>query len=531
MNIKIINKGLLIFGVLCFSSVSFATCPTTLNIGGAPVAAVPCTDVKTISGFSGQAESSFSELNKSIKQSGDLVIDAVKSSSQAEIKIMSSNNKRLIEILGSLNGAAMADDISRGKLVHEAKMDYMLELQDTKMKAEQSVVGVNTTPEELRFIVDWLKNNPNNTIEEHIKILKVTIDDKDKEIPVKIKAAEGVCDEASGTTCAVMKRMNPGKTTEILYEECSREKRVLVSSIKQQKSITKINSTMQKSQAEAVEVENTTQAAALKLIKQRKISCSPEEHNADVCGDGISSRAYAKAIVSNELINNGNISASNFYNPPMVGSIDGSFEGFTERELRMAAESNIIFEGNESRKSTPPLVTTYKNSNQYLSAIDMSDNILNEAAVANQPLSERKNLKNSEFQVGYLSRMASLSLSKYSLQNSINDRLGSNVQNATEYDRKYPIKETFNGAGTIDQLTFDIENDYKELESGKAEEMYEKNEKSLAIMMLDAQLKQNKLVLAQILRNERIELLLATILSNEYNSPDYTSYLNSLRGQ
>lgn len=544
MNKKIKNKILLILGLLSLSSGASAICPPGLGNGplklvtgvwlaplGEPVLPIPCTALKTISGFSGEAESSFSELNNSIKESGNLIIDAVEASSQAEIKLNAKNSSALIEILGTLNGSSVADDISRGKLVHEAKMDYMLELQDTKMKAEQSVVGINTTPEELRFIVDWLANNPDNTIKEHIKILKVTIDEKDKKIPVKIKSADGVCDDSPDTACAVMKKMTPGKVTEILFDECSRAKRILVASIKQQKAITKVNSTMQKSQAEAIEVENTTQAASLKLIKQRKISCSPEEFNADVCGDGISSRAYAKAIVSNTLINNGNISASNFYNPPMVGSIDGSFEGFSEREMRMASESNIIFEGNESSESTPPLVTTYKSSNQYLSAIDMVDNILNESAVANQPLSERKNLKNAEFQAGYLSRMASLSLSKYSLQNSINDRLGSNIQNATEYDRAYPLKETFNGAGAIDQLTFDIENDYKELESGKSKEMYEKNEKALAIMMLDAQLKQNKLVLAQILRNERIELLLATILANEYNSPAYSSYLNTLRGQ
>ena len=288
---------------------------------------------------------------------------------------------------------------------------------------------------------------------------------------------------------------------------------------------------MQESQTQALEVENTAQASSQKLIKQRKISCSPEEFNSEVCGDNFNKREYIQAIFSNRLINNGNISASNFYSPLIVGTIDGSFDGFSDTEVKLASQANIIFEGNETNDSAPPLVNTYKSSNQYQAALDLVDNILNESAVANQAISERRNLKNAEFQTGYLSRMASLSLSKYSLQHSINNRLGTNIQSANEYDREDPIKETYNGAGSLDQLIFDIESDYKNISGDKAKEINEKNEKSIAIMILDAQLKQNKLVLLQILRNERIELLLATILAGEYNSPSYTSYLNNLRGQ
>lgn len=536
--IKILNnKVLWIFFAIFFSNGAMATCPPPmyLNFGFQPnpLTPVPCTDQKTVNEFTGAAAQSFTTLNGKIDQAGQQIVEAYTKGSEAEIKSYNVNASELIKILNQLNGSALADDMTRSKLVHEAKLDYMLELQDTKMKAEQSPIGVNVTSEELGFIVKFLgeEKNRERSVKENISIMKLTMDKENLQIPVKIKSSEGVCDDAEETACAVPKTITPGKTMEILFDECSREKRVLVSTIKQQKAISKVESTMQKSQTEAIEVENTTQAAAQKLVKQRKISCSPDEYNAEVCGDDLSKREYTKAIFSNIIINNGNISASNFYNPPMVGSIDGSFEGFSENEVKLAAQSNIIFEGNETADSAPPLVSTYKSSNQYLAAIDMVDNILNESAVANQPLAERKNLKNAEFQAGYLSRMASLSLSKYSLQNSINNRLGSNIQNATEYDRENPIRETFNGASAIDQLVFDIENDYKNIGGENAEELYEMNEKALSIKMLDAQLKQNKLVLEQILRNERIELLLATILANEYNSPAYTNYLNNLRGQ
>lgn len=509
--------------------------PPYLNFAGgkAVFTATECDDKKIVNEFTGTAAASFDQLNANIKTSGKNIVETFKDASQSQIAAYERNIGDLIKILTQLNGAALNDDITRNKMIHEAKLDYMLELQDTKMKAEQSTIGVNVSAEELEFLVKFLgeEKNKERSIRENITLMKLTMDKKDFQIPVRIKSAEGVCDDAEETACAVPKTILPGQTMEILFDECSREKRVLVSTIKQQKAITKIGSTMQESQAEAIEVENTTQAAAQKLLKQRKISCSPEEYNAEVCADYMSKREYSKSIVKNVIINNGNISASNFYNPPMVGSINGSHAGFTEQEVKLAAQSNVIFEGNESPESTPPLVSTYKSSNQYLAAIDMVDNILNESAVANQPLAERKNLKNAEFQAGYLSRLASLSLSKYSLQNSVNNRLGSNIQNADEYDRENPIIETFNGAGAIDQLVFDIEGDYKAINGKNADELHDKNEKALAIMMLEAQLKQNKLVLQQILRNERIELLLATILANEYNSPAYTNYLNGLRGK
>lgn len=533
------NKLKIIFTsfVLFYSSFSLAACPPPvyLNFNYTPIlpAATPCSDQKVVNEFSGAASASFTSLNANIASSSRDVIDAFQKSSKAEIKSYSVNSGELIKILNQLSGTSVANDISRGQLVHEAKMDYMLELQDTKMKAEQSPIGINTTAEELIFIADFFKTQNEYSIKEYIKIMKITMDDKDKKIPVKIKSAKGTCedDPDNPSLCAVLKTITPGKTTEILFDECSRSKRSLIASIKQQKAVTKVSSTMQKSQSEAIEVVNTTQASSQMLIKQRKISCSPEEFHSKVCSADLSNRQYSKAIVRNEVINNGNISASNLFNPPMVGSIDGSFEGISEADQKIAAQSNVIFEGNETKDSAPPLLNTYKNSNQYLAAIDMVDNILNEAAVANQPLSERKNLKNAEFQAGYLSRMASLSLSKFSLQNSVNDRLGSNIQNIDEYDRENPVKELYNGAGTLDQLIFDIETDYKNIGGDKTEELYEKNEKALAIMMLEAQLKQNKLVLAQIIRNERIELLLATILANEYNSPSYTSLLNNLRGR
>lgn len=509
-----------------YFDIANAACPPTPQ----PMFAGDCTDQKTISEFSGAAAQSLSTVRQNITDAGADIVQAINDSTNAQVKIISDSSTNIINTLIQLNGATVSDEITRKRMLHEAKMDYMLELQDKKIKASESPIGSNTTTEEMKLILSLLADNPDVLIRDLIPIIKKEMDENNTQIPVKIKAAEGICDDAEEGACSVLQTVTPGNSLEILFNDCSREKRVIAATISQQQTLDRVNDTMQKSQTAALQVENTTQAANQMLLEQRKISCSPEEYNSSICGKDLNKVEYSEAIVQNTIINNGNISAINFYVPPSVGTVNGSYDG-TDEDKKLLAESNIIFEGNESPDSTPPLINTYKSSNQYLAALDMVDNLLNESAVANQPLSERKNLSNSKFQAAYLSRMAGLSLSKYSLQTSINQRLGENVKNSGEYDRELPIKEKYNGAGTLDQLIYDIESDYKKTTGDKAAELYEKNEKAISIMMLEAQLKQNKLVLDQIIRNERIELLLASILANEYNSPEYTNYLSNLRGK
>lgn len=528
MNI-IINKKFFLISFLIFLSKSAnATCPPTPQ----PMFAGNCTDQKTISEFTGSAEQSISTVRQNIATAGKDIVRAVNDSTDAQIKIISDSSSNIIKTLIQLNGSTVSDEITRSRLLHEAKMDYMLELQDKKIQAKESPLGVNTTPEEMALIISLLEDNKNSDIKvkELIPIIKKEMDDKETKIPVKIKAADGICDDGDPNKCAVLQVVTPGKSLEMLFNECSREKRIVSAVISEQQTLDRINQTTTQSQIESLKIENTTQAANQILLKQRKISCSPEEYNAELCAEELNKREYAEAIFSNKIINNGNISAINFYNPPMLGTLNGEYNG-TEEDRRIAEQNNINFEGNESIESTPPLINTYKSSNQYLAAIDMADNLLNESGVANQPLSERRNLSNAKFQTSYLSRMAGLSLSKYSLHSSINQRLGENIKNQPNYDRENPVKENFNGAGSLDQLIFDIESDYKLISGDKSEDIYQKNEKGISIMMLEAQIKQNKLVLNQILRNERIELLLATILANEYNSPEYTDYLSTLRGK
>jgi hypothetical protein len=522
---------LLIPIALLFPGTSYATCPPVMNNGGAPLVPVACTDQKTVSEFTGAAAQSLKTIRQNISTAGSDIVKAYNDSTQSQISIISDTGANIVKTLIQLNGSTVADNITRSRMLHEAKMDYMMELNEAKIQAKNSPLGASTTPEEMKFILKLLSDNSDTKVKDLIPIIKKQVDDNDIQIPVKIKAAKGICDEADENACAVMTDVSPGHNMEILWKECSREKRVVSASISKHQAITRVKETMQQSQTEALEIENTTQAAAQRLLKQRKISCSPEEYTAELCGTDLTKREYAEAIFSNTIVNNGNISASNFYQPPVVGSVDGTHGDSSEDDIKLAAQTNMNYEGNESPESTPPLINTFKSSNQYQAALDMVDNILNESAVANQALAERRNLSNAEFQAGYLSRMAALSLSKYSLQNSINNRLGSNVQNQLEYDREAPVKENFNGAGTLDQLIFDIESDYEKVSGDQSGEMYEKNEKGIAIMMLEAQLKQNKLVLEQILRNERIELLLASILATEYNSPEYTITLNSLRGK
>lgn len=522
-----------IFDVLMVSSLMFfsAQSNAAFERHHVPVVLNSCPLPQQTDTFTGGALNSITSVATDIASAGVSENTAIINASTTIVKAIDKLGTDVSVTISNVANKKKKNDDEMAMTMLDLKMNYMQQLQADKRRSETSPVMMNTTKEELEMISALLEDNKNEDVTSLIFAAKQDFDNYEGEdgsgfkIGVKIEAGAGVCEGDDGT-CDVQKVATPGKTMEKLFDDCSREKRTVKATVSKKVAQESVNKAIVQKQAEAANTENVTQAAQKKLLDQRESSCSPLEWAAKICHQDLSDEEYVEKVVKNEIIEGGNVSSANFLTPAHTGSIGGEMaEGM--------ANANIDFDGNEGISgNTPPLSYTYKSSAQYFAAQDFVDNIISETAVANQPINQRKDLSNAKFQAHLISRSAGLSLSRFSFQDSIANRLGDNLNaNMDELERSNVIKESFNGAGSLDQLVFDIENDYKDVSGSKADDLFGMNEKAISIKILQAQTKHNKLLLERMQRNERMELLLASILANSYNSPGYTNYLSSLRGR
>lgn len=552
-----------------------------VSSSGSPYA-FKCPEGKGVAEFTGGAKQYIEQFGTEIESAGKEIAEQIAAASSSEIQVITKGNEQIIKALTDIANTQIKDDLTRERTMLDMKMDYMAELQERELKAEQSVVSMDDTREEVLFILSELKDVGNgdassgyNHAHEVIAAMKAKYDsDPNFMMPVRIKSADAKFSTGEGCPqydadlhkagqlppeCFYAVKSTPGAKLEKYFAECSRVKRDAVS-IAQTQSTSRMSKTRQKSAQ--VEYSNAAQTKASSSMLQAKAeeqfvtNCTPDEFGYELCGkneDGtqITATEYLEKVIDNQIIPYGNVSSSNYLAPVAIGSIDGDLGDISEEEFKSMqitaqqqkeANGEIIPPDQAVSSNTPPLDKTYRTSSQYFAAEDFINNIINKEAVADIPIDDNQSADKALFKSKYMARTASLSLAEHSLRKPIEARTGADLSVALQEGRvtrdeyidengvkRDVLKEDLNGAAEIDRLTFAINKDYQRLSGDALKGVETAPITSLSEYQIEALVRMNQLLLRENESNERIELLLATMVANMANSQENIQYINSLK--
>ena len=300
---------------------------------------------------------------------------------------------------------------------------------------------------------------------------------------------------------------------------------------------------------------NSSSVIKTKISSQTQTSCSETDLEYGLClksdGEKLEKEEYFEKLITNEIVENGNISASNFLTPVSVG---GDTSDITEDELKSLKVTNQMQKdasGNKILNSTvsddtPPLIKTYRTSSQYYAANDFVDNLVNREAVSGINVNEKSEVG---LHSKMLTRQSILSLAENSLMAPVQERMGESLSVAVAQNKLTRegiknesgefevLREDLNGASSADITDHEINRDYAVLSTsatdaangGGITAFENASPTALKKMQAEAMLKSLKLSLKRLERNERRELLLATMVAQNANSKESVDYINELK--
>lgn len=551
---------------------------TNNNFGFIPVvtkdAVGGCTGIKGVDEFSGSAASLIQKFKDDIVKAAKVVTDQLKENSAAEISTISDSTDTILKTMAAINDSQTRDFINLSRFFLDMEMNYMSELKEREVRSMSAPVALNDTQEVYQYIL--------HNIDEEIKtgtkhsqplIAQMTKTDKTAGgtiIPVQIKAGENPY-SSTGKNCksydpAVDKTPSecfygvkdfPSDKLSKLFNECSREKRRIVSSLKKSSTADTISRQVNKSQDDFMEITGNLRGSSInnRLRLQDDISCNISDMENKICHPELTKRAYVEKVINLEIVPNGDTSSSNFLSPTPIGSVDGKFDLEVDpKDLKAVGlasldrnSKNSAGKNNAVSSNTVPIVNTYRTSSQYLSAIAFINNILAKELVPNQDPASRTASSNALYQTRFLSRSAAMSLAESSMSKSIEMRLGKKMKEAIESSANLNpeleingkagkvVVEDINGAGYLDELADSIHKDYQKIvvsnENGNSgiEEISVMTPDAIKEWQLTTVIRQNELAIIQFEQQERMELLLAAILSQLTNSASEVNYLEEIR--
>lgn len=551
---------------------------------------VACPSSKGAATFTGDASSYIAQFGTEIEAAGTEIAEQIAANAESEIKVITTGNEQIIKTLVDITNSSIKDGLKQDKQMLDMKMEFMSELQERELKATQSVISMDDSREEVLFILNELEAVGNgeegnyNHAHEVIAAMKAKYDDDPNfMMPIRIKSADSKNSEGAGCpqydpdlhkagqldgSCFYAIKASPGMKLEKYFQECSRIKRDALASV--QSNLSKTASTRKQLQGQASYAKKSSsgvqasQMAQEKTEEQLKTSCTPEEFAFKLCGEDengemMTSETYITEVIDNKIIPYGNVSSSNYLAPVPVGSIDGDVGEMSEEEIqsmRITAQQKLDAAGNAVAPSavvssnTPPLIKTYRTSAQYYAAEDFVSNIINKEAVSGLKIEDAKNKDKAVFHSKFMARNAALSLAENSLRQPIKDRLGTDLAAAVadgslsregalnpETGKVEVLKEDLNGASSTDRLAFAINKDYARISndaqsaanSGGTAGIETAAPGTLAEWQVESLVRTNQLLLMENEKNERMELLLATLLANMTNSKDNVEYINSFK--
>lgn len=534
---------------------------------------IGCTGVKSVDTLEGSAASLIEGIKNDIRAAGKEVKNQMKENAAAQMDVISAGDEQIVKTIIDTANTQIKDELNMKRAFLDMEMDYMAELKEREVRAKNAPMDLDDTAEEVKFMLHELETTDKDHAQEVIAEMQSKYPDG-KLIPVKIKAGNSVStvtgeacpdyDPAKPTVegCFYPHKAFPATKIAKYFDECSRAKRRVVSSAKKAAAEKTTAAQVQKSQNEFAKSSTRVKDSVLnaKIVNQAQIGCNPQDFMKKFCLPQIGDKgAYVEKVVANEIVPNGNISSVNLFKPPAVGSVDGEFaDNLTDEEKSALTQANLELNSKDGSNevavsdNTVPIVYTYRTSSQYLAAKDFVDTVLSKELIPNQDMTERKTGAGTVYQSRFLSRAAALSIAEFSMNKSIESRIGKTLRESidagtymnpfvknSEGNVGTVVKEDINGASWIDEISDSINKDYQkvivsatnEANGGAAESLASMSSKKPEEWQLEAIIKQNELTLEQYHQGERMEFLLAALLSQLSNSPENIKYLEDLRRQ
>jgi hypothetical protein len=519
---------------------------------------VACATPKVVGSFYSTGPTLAQKLNDAvtgnIRSSGEHMVEITQDNGNQIVSKIQDVTAKLTESIATVQTVMSESKVQRSENLTNIKMNYLAELKEREIRAKNSEFGLDDTAEEIRFIEYQLEQERDNGVDKPqivISKLKRKYDDNNFTLPIKIRSSDRVTPIPNGepcedydpanindqTGCFYYQKSQPGKKLEMIFNECSRAKKQTLMAMNQKSSSRVVSKTLKQEQTKSTGAVVTTSNIVNSQSEQRKVSCNDKEYGFNLCADDLEPNEYIEKVVLNEIIPNGNISATNLLTPPAVGSYDGETD-LSGEELISSLISSLEKDNTAISENTPPLIHTYKTSSQYFAAKDYINNILNRYIVSNQSVSSRQNVSSAKFQSKFNQRQAALSLSEQVLNSAIEKRIGSKIKDAINdgsLERDDVVRESLSGAGYLDVLEDMVEEDYSKLVVGAntgqptTEALSRMAPKNIKNWQYSAQVLNTKLKLENKMDDEQIELLLSTYLSLSVNSPNNIEFLEQMK--
>jgi archaellum component FlaC len=539
-------KYLLLFTSTIFALEAKAGCVPERHF--TPVSCIPFT-VEGISGSNAEVHLQKTQADMSVVggQLSTTIMQVMQDLGTVFSKQMQGMSK--IEIENSQN--ALNNEIEREQNFMEMRKAIELDKAKKEELSKKANHFSDDTEEEMKVILDELEEHGDDvSILKIATILKETYDKTGTKIPIRMHGSEGVCDDEAVEEgkCATLKKITPGRKLIVFHQECTKQKRKLVvATVELDGKVAAIQSSSKKVNRA---LNNTSSKAAISqsIAEQRDLSCNIEQYKNKLCLQDISKEDYQEMVASGVIVMNANVNPANALYPTGVGGLSAGL--VSDKESRESFEHNSLDhteleEFPMQNQNEVPIVYTYRNVNQLKGALDLVDNLVGDNLVANQDPEKRKAASSLEFQSRYLNRVATLSLARQVMVNSIRLRAGKNLAKTWKgnvelegLDLMDPEKESSMGAGKIDLVFSDIDSTFaqltvnaddtsshikKGLVKGETADNYWKNE-TLRVLKV-----QNEMLLREYMQNETLELLKAAQLATNANAPANVIHLRRLR--
>lgn len=469
--------------------------------------------------------------------------------------LIQNSSQQMMDAMYNISNQEMKDNTEVFKTLQEARLEYQRELTEAQVRSSQSKLMIDDTKEEFELMRDVLSANEEKDVRQVINYLKAEEKNNGVYVGITPKAVEddperkAAC-EKDGVDCTYKKPVTPSVKMEQLFAECSKIKREKKYTVAEKAKRIDRERKTSSSQIASMSTTNSRGAIAKRVEEQNIISCTPFDLKNGLCGE-LTQEEFIGAIKENALVPAGNISSNNLMSPTSFSAI-GLMDEDKEEADPSTEKGKLFLEGMEKEsldrsepldENAPEIVDTYRNSNQLLAAIDFKNNVVNKDLISNQNVADRKKSSSYAFQSEFLARNARLSLAEKSFDEVIIERTGGKLSGfdkdspyednpEKEYNPLEPVKESHNGAAQIDLIRKKVNEDFDNLVKVVSGEMSlgEIAPANIQRWKYESTTLQNKIIQKQNEKLERIELLMAAILSGEVNSAENIRLIESLRG-
>lgn len=479
----------------------------------------------TATAFTGPALKPFTDLTQTFSEETAKSVAAIQDST---LKMTNSTGAAMAQTQKAIYASSMkaaSDEAAIAITQAQLQMNLDAEIAAKQQMAKVAPIDATDTLAEMKFLMEFLKKDDikDQNIYDVIQYAKDNLDGQVTVVDPPVLAGENF-PEGQG----VERKIYPSVKLLVWAQRCSDSIRPAVDAYEATKATNTTSIESAKTMSAVVESTDAGEIAKIRSKNQTNLSCTPEQMQGGLCATDLTQDEYLDKVVANEIIPNGNISASNFYAPMSFGGAAYLSDDPAAAELMDAAASDALDPVESGgTDGAAPIFYTYRNSNQLRAARDFGENVVNPFSVANQDENIRTSEKSAEFQSRFLSRQASLSLAQSAFDASLARRRGEVLSDVSTSYSGDTIKEREDGAGELDKYRFKVQESLDRFSAENSEKYATTDEKTLFLDMYKDLTLENELLFKDLISIEKQEILMATLVANEVNSPENIKYLKS----